>query len=224
VAVAVRQSVDPSYLLQARQWQPQGWSVARQAVLAQIPVNPDGSYGVSVQVDAFEWVDVQGLGLGGTDGGVAQLRQQIQQRGSDLYAYVLLKRQVLNVNVFGVQVAQAWSYRLVLIHSAVELLGWAVLVLAIAFAAVIFLQYVTSGRSPALQDLQGLFQNLFKSAGQAVGAAAGGAATPFVWLFLAAGAASIAFGLAGKQAGVKARPPAASVGVHAGPVSTRVSS
>jgi hypothetical protein len=227
VAVAIAQQVSPAYLLQSSQWRPQGWSVVKgPTTLRQISVYNDGSLvpgQPDLIVEGFEWDDLQGWGIGGSDGGLSQLRAAIQQRGSDLYAYALLRRDV--ANFLGIRIT---SYRLVLLHSAVALLGWALLILAATFAAVIFIQYLTTGRAPALDDLNRFFAGLFKSVGDAGGAIASGAAQPFVWLMLAGGVAAIAFALAERQVGVKTgykpKLPSASVGVKTGAVSTRVGS
>jgi hypothetical protein len=225
VAIAVAQQVDPSYLLQPAQWEPQGWSVQRRGVTRQLPVYEDGTPAVHVQVEAFEWVDVNGFGVGNTDDAIGRLQQEIQSRGSHLYAFALLRRQVFNVNVFGIQVGQAWSYRLVLLHSQVQLVGWAVVILAVAFAAIIFIQYLTTGHSPAMVDLRQFWGGLITDAGQAAGQAGAAVVSPFIWATAAAGAIALAFALAGKSAGVKTREPSApkgSLGVRAGAVSGRI--
>jgi hypothetical protein len=202
VAVAIKQAVLPSYLLQPAQWQPQGWSVVRRAVIKPVPGDDFGRPIIAIRVEAFEWTDVQGFGIGNTDNALAQLQQQIQQRGSDLYAYTLLRRDVFNF--LGIR---AFAYRLVLLHSIVELVEFAVLILAIGFAAIIFLQYTTSGHSPLLQDLQSMWNTGVTSAGNAVGQAVGGLASPFIWATLFAGTIAIAFAVAQKSAGVKAPIP-----------------
>jgi hypothetical protein len=209
MAVAVPQAVDPSYLLQQSQWGPQGWSVVRRSVVRQLPVDAGGQPLVRTQLDAFEWTDFNAFGIGQTDDGIQKLRAEIQRRGSDLWAYALLRRQVFNA--LGVRI---WSYRLLILHSIVELIGWAVFILAAAFAAIIFIQYVTMGRAPAVQDLQNFWSGLLQSAGSAVGQAGSGLSTPFIWVTVAAGAGAIFFALAGKEAGVKTRAP--SIGATAG--------
>jgi hypothetical protein len=219
VAIGIRQAVDPSYLLQRTQWAPQGWSPIRSAVLRQVPGNAMGVPLVQLQVDAYEWTDVNAFGIGNADDALARLRAYIQQGGSDLFAYTLFKRTAFNF--LGVRVT---SYRLVLLHSLVQLLEGAILIMAIAFAAVIFLQYVTTGHSPALTDLKNAWQGIIQSAGQAVGAAGAGVATPLIWLVIAGGVTAIAFASAQKSAGVKARTPnlSGSVGTRTGPVTTRI--
>jgi hypothetical protein len=225
VALSIKQQVDPSYLLRPSQWQPQGWSVLRQGVTRQLGVYTDGSLVTPVQVDAFEWVDVNGFGVGNADDGLSRLRSEIQRRGSDLYAYALLRREVFNVNVLGFQVGRAWSYRLVVVHSIVQLVEFAVVILAIAFAAIIFIQYLTTGRSPAVDDMRAFWGGLITDAGNAAGQVGAGISEPFVWLTIAGGVTALAFALAGKSAGVKTRAPSqprGQIGVRAGPVSGRV--
>jgi hypothetical protein len=221
VAVAIRQQVDPSYLLRRANWQPQGWTVIRSSVLRQLPVYSDGTPAALTQVDAFEWVDAQLFGVGNADDGLTKLKAEIQRRGSDLYAYALLRREVVNVLGF-----HTWAYRLVLLHSLVQLLEWAVAILAIAFAAIIFIQYMTVGRSAALTDLQSFWGGLITDAGNAAGQVGAGISQPFIWIMLFGGVAAIIFAQAEKSAGVKTghRPkaPATSIGVRTGPVSTRV--
>ena len=222
MAVGLRQAVDPSYLLQQAQWQPQGWSVVRRGVLRQVPGDDFGQPIIQVTVEAIEWDDVQGFGIGNTDNALSQLAAEINRRGSNLYAYTLLKREIFNF--LGVR---AWSYRLVLLHGFVELVEWAILIMAIAFAAIIFIQYVTTGHSAALADLQQMWGSGVTSLGNAVGSAAGGLAAPFIWATLFAGTIAIAFAVAQKSAGVKARTPAApkaSIGLKTGPVSSRIGS
>lgn len=214
MAIAVGQQVDPSYLLQRSQWQPQGWAVVpgQLRVLRQLPVYSDGTPAVHVQVDGFEWTDANGFGIGNADDGMARLRQAIQQRGSDLYAYALLRRQVLNIDPFGIPLGQVWSYRIVLVHSQVQLVGWAVIILAVAFAAIIFIQYLTTGHSPAVADLRGFFGGLITDAGTAAGQAGAAVVSPLIWATAAAGAIALALAMAGKSAGVKTPAPRPLVG------------
>lgn len=220
MALAVRQQVDPSYLLQRTQWAPQGWSSIRSGVLRQVPGDQNGQPLVQLTLDAYEWDDVNAFGVGNTDSALSKLRDYIRAGGSDLYAYTLFRRDV--VNLFGIHIT---SYRLVLLHSFVQLLEAAAVIMAIAFAAIFFIQYVTTGKSPALQDLTQAWSGVINSAGQAVGSAGGGIAAPFIWATVAAGAIAIAIARAGKSAGVNVRQPSApkgSIGVRSGPVSGRI--
>jgi hypothetical protein len=224
VAVAIRQQVDPSYLLRPAIWRAQGWQLYRApVVLRQLPVYSNGVPAVQTTVESFEWVDAQLFGVGNADDGMNKLRQAIRQRGSDLFAYAILRREVVNALGFHV-----WSYRVVLVHSLVQLLEWAVAILAIAFAAVIFIQYMTTGHAAAIDDLRGFFGGLITDAGSAGGQITGGLATPFLWASLFAGIAAIAFAQAEKKAGVtpaarhKPKTPTGSIGVKTGPISTRV--
>jgi hypothetical protein len=220
VAIAVKQVVDPAYLLREANWGPQGWHVVKRTVVKPVPGDAQGMPLIPIQLDAFEWIDVQAFGFGNTDDAMARLRREIQARGSDLYAYALLRREV--VNVLGIH---SWSYRLLILHSIVQLVEFAVLILAIAFAAIIFIQYLTTGHSLALDDLKGFWTGVIHEAGSAVGEAGGGIATPFIWATVFAGTIAIAFAVAGKGAGVKARTPSApkaSVGLRTGPLSTRI--
>jgi hypothetical protein len=204
VAVAIRQQVDPSYLLQPGQWRPQGWTVIRSQVLRQVQLGATGQPVVPVGVDAFEWTDFQGFGISRSDDGIARLNQAIAQRGGTLYAYTLFRRDI--VNFLGIHF---WSYRLLLLHNPgpLILVEWAVFILAAAFAAVIFIQYMTIGKSPALQDLAQAWSGVLNSAGQAVGTAGAGIAQPFIVVTIAAGVLAIAFASAQKSAGVHARTP-----------------
>jgi hypothetical protein len=223
MAIAVPQSVNPEYLLQAANWAPQGWRPVNVGVLRQLAAADV----VRTQLDAFEWVDVKLAGASGLSGAVYRMRDEIQKRGSTLYAYALLQRTVFNVVILGIPVARATAYRLVLLHSAIQLIGWAVVILVSAFAAIIFLQYITLGRAPAVADLQNFWSGLITSAGQAGKDVTSGFSTPFIWVALAAGTASILFYQASKEAaGPGARIPAprapgASVGVKAGPITAR---
>src|SRR5260370_207080 len=168
VAIALARQVDPAYLLQASQWQPQGWRIVKgPTVLKQVPIYNDGTIagGLHLAVEGYEWDDLQGWGIGGSDGGGSRLRQAIQQSGSGPYADALLRGDV--VNFLGIRIT---SYRLVLLHSQVQLLGWALLILAATFAAIIFIQYLTTGKAAALDDLNRFFAGLFKSVGDAGGA------------------------------------------------------
>jgi len=219
VAVAIRQQIDPAALLRRANWQPQGWSLYRApTVVQQIPLDAGGAPMVATTVDSFEWVDAQLFGVGNADDGMSKLRTAIQQRGSDVYAYAILRRDVVNFLGFHV-----WSYRIVILHSLVQLLEWAVAILAIAFAAVIFIQYVTTGRAPALDDLSAFFGNLFKAAGDAGGTIASGLSTPFLVFMLAGGVGIILLAQAEKAAGVKGRGSLKqpSVGLKTGPLSVR---
>jgi hypothetical protein len=222
VAVAIRQQVDPSYLLRRPIWQSQGWSLYKgPTVVRQLPVYSNGTPAVQTQIDAFEWVDAQLFGVGNADDGVSKLRTEIQRRGSDLYAYALLRREVVNALGFHV-----WSYRLIILHSLVQLLEWAVAILAIAFAAVIFIQYLTTGHAAALDDLRSFFGGLITDAGTAGGEITSGLSQPFLVFMLAGGVAAILFAQAEKGAGVKAKggikQPSGSIGLKTGPLSTRV--
>jgi hypothetical protein len=220
VAIAVKQVVDPAYLLKESSWAPQGWGVVRRGVIRPIPGDDQGRPIIPIQLDAFEWDDVRAFGIGNTDDALARLQQYIRAGGSDLYAYALLRREV--ANVLGVHI---WSYRLLLLHSVVQLALGALSILAIAFAAIFFIQYLSTGHSTALQDLREMWTAGVTSAGQAVGEAGGGLATPFIWATVFAGTIAIGFALASKSAGVKARTPTApraSVGVRTGPLSTRI--
>jgi len=218
VAIALARQVDPAYLLQASQWQPQGWRIVKgPTVLKQVPIYNDGTIagGLHLAVEGYEWDDLQGWGIGGSDGGVSRLRQAIQQRGSDLYAYALLRRDV--VNFLGIRIT---SYRLVLLHSQVQLLGWALLILAATFAAIIFIQYLTTGKAAALDDLNRFFAGLFKSVGDAGGQITAGLSTPFLVFMLAGGVGIILLAQTEKATGVKGRGALKqpSVKVHTGPL------
>jgi hypothetical protein len=205
---------------QLLQSQAQGWRVVRQGVIKSVPGDQYGNPAIPIKPDAFEWLDVTLFGIGNTDNALQQLQQQLQQRGSDLYAYALFTR--VDVDFLGVK---AVRYRLVLLHGFVELLEWAVAIVAIAFAAVIFIQYVTTGSAPALKDLQALWGSAITSVGAAAGQVTGGITNTVLMWTAAAGLVTIALGRIAKEAGTKAPPGpklVGSIGVRAGGITGRV--
>jgi len=200
MATAIRVSSTPAFLL--AQWQPDGWQLVRRQIVRQIPGDAQGNPIVHLQIDGFEWVDVTAFGIGNVDEAVAKERDYIQAAGSDLYAYAVMKR--VDVNLLGVEIV---SYRLILCHSQVQLVGAAIVIMAAAFAAIIFWQYITTGQAPALHDLEGLWGSAVTSVGSAVGVA-GGAITNAYWGWvIGLGAAAIAFSVISKDLGVKSPPP-----------------
>jgi hypothetical protein len=215
VAVAIKVQIDPATLLNLEQ---QGWQIVRKGVIASVPGDAQGNPTIPIKTDAFEWVDVSLYGIGNTDTALQQLQQQIQQRGSNLYAYALHSR--VDFDALGIRV---YRYRLTLLHSFVELLEWAVAILAIAFAAIVFWQYVTTGQAPALKDLQTLWGSAVTSIGTAASGVASSATGTAIGWAVALGGVAIALGLVAKEVGVKApRAPVSSIGVRAGPVTTRL--
>jgi hypothetical protein len=215
--IATQQTADVHWLLTS--WRG-NWNVERQAVLRAIPAFADGTVDPHVQLDAFQWIDVSLFGIGNVDNAISTLDREIAQRGSSLYAYTLFSQ--TNLDLFGAKIK---SYRLVLAHSQVQLLFWAVVIIAAAFAAVIFLQYVTTGQSPAVKDLQSLWGSAVTSVGSAAGSVGQAIATPYIIATLAAGAIAIAVAQIGKSGGFKVREPRgprASIGVRGGGVSARV--
>jgi|SRR5579864_1477455 len=220
VAVALKQQIDPSALLTG--WKSQGWTVNRRAILRPIPGDSSGRPTVPLQVDAFEWLDVTLFGIGNTDDAISRLQGYIRAGGSDLYAYALFAR--TDFDALGFKV---WRYRLVLVHSIVQLLEAAVAILAIAFAAVIFIQYLTTGHAPAVDDLKNLWGSGVISVGQAVGQAGAGVITPYVWATFAAGGMAVLIAVASKASGTNIRTPSGpkgSLGVRGGGLSARVGS
>lgn len=205
----------PAALLQSGS---QGWSTMRQAVLRQVPGDQLGNPTIPVRVDAFEWVDVTLFGWGNVDNAAQQLRAAIQQRGSDLFAYALFRR--IDVDLFGVKVVR---YRMVLLHSFVELLEWAVAIMAIMFAAVIFIQYITTGQAPALNDLKALWGSAVTSVAQGAGSVAGSITSTYVWWVAALGGAAIAVSMISKSVGVRAPSTVghSSIGVRSGGITAR---
>lgn len=217
VAVAIKMQTDPGSLLNSYA---QGWQLLEAKTLSQCPTDANGV--PIATVEAFQWVDITLFGWGNTDSAAAQLQQQIKARGSSLYAYAMFTQ--TNYDALGIK---AVSYRLVLLHSFVELAEWAVAIVAIAFAAIIFLQYLTTGQSPALKDLQNLWGSAVASVGTAASGVAGSVTNTYLGWVAAAGGIALAFGLIAKNIGVKAPPGprvGGSVGVRAGPVSGRLSS
>jgi len=221
VAVAIQVASDPHTLLGG--WQSQGWSLLEARVLTPIPGDQDGNPVILTQTDAFEWTDWNLFGWNLAGDAVSKMRDLIRQGGSDLYAYAMFQK--TDFDQFGVKIT---SYRLVLQHSIVQLLAGAVLILAAAFAAVIFYQYVTIGKAPALQDLQNVWGSGVTSVGQAVGDVGGSIANVYIWAAVAAGLVSVAIGQASRASGGGARVtpakigPNVSAGVRAGGVSARV--
>lgn len=221
MATAIRISATPDFLL--TRWKADGWAVQRQAIVRQIPGDAQGNPIVHLQLDGFEWLDVTFMGVGNVDDAIAKLRDYIRAAGSDLYAYALFKR--TDVDVLGVKVVR---YRLVIAHSQVQLVGAAIVIMAAAFAAIIFFQYITTGQAPALKDLAALWGSGVTSVGQAVGQA-GGAITNAYWGWVVGlGAVAIGFSVIAKDLGVKSPPPprmpSGSVGVKGGGATARISS
>ena len=221
--IVTQQQTDPRFLLT----KPSGWDFAvAPRIVHQIPADQLPH----VIVEGFEWNDVE-LGFGSVQqqaaAAVARLREAIQARGSDVYAYALLHHTDSNVclPVIGC-VERSDRYRLVIAHSQIQIGFWGIIAIGtLFFAALVVYQYLTTGKSPALADLQAFWGSGVAAVGSAVGEAGGGLATPFVWLTIAGGVTALAFALAGKSAGVKTpapRPVGGSIGVKAGPVSGRV--
>ena len=221
--IALQQAATPNWLL--TQWQGAGWSVVRSAVLTPVPVGSSSGKVLTphpLQLDAFQWTDVTLFGIGNADTAIQQLQQQIKQRGSSLFAYALFKQ--TNFDVLGVKVV---SYRLLLLHSQVQLLVWAVAIIAAAFAATIFIQYLTTGQSPAVKDLQGLWAGVVQPVSDGIQQTTQGIAVVYLLGIAAAGAIAIAVGSSSKAAGVKApslKGPSGSIGVRGGGVSARIGS
>lgn len=221
MATAIRQNATPEFLLS--QWKADGWSTVRKVIVKQIPGDANGNPTVHLQVDGFEWVDVTLFGIGNVDDAISRLQGYIRAAGSELYCYHLMTR--TDVNLLGLKIVR---YRLVVVHSQVQLVGAAVVILAAAFAAIIFWQYVTVGHSVALADLQNTFGSAVTSVGAAVGQA-GGAITNAYWGWvIGLGAVAVGFSLISKDLGVKAPPPprgpSVNVGAKAGGLSARVGS
>jgi hypothetical protein len=220
MAVAIRISIDPSNLLTG--WQGDGWSVVRQSIITQVPGDATGKPIVHLQLDAFEWVDITFVGIGNADDAIAKLRSYIQAAGSDLYAYGLFHR--VDVDLLGLKVQR---YRLLLLHSQVQLVGLPLIILAAAFAALVFLQYITTGKTPVLQDLQNVWGSAVTSVGSAVGNVGSSIASTYIWATVAAAGLVIALNSVAKSAGVKAPPktgPSGSVGVKTGILNAKLSS
>jgi hypothetical protein len=216
--VAIKMQTSPQALLTSRS---QGWQQLRNVVLKSVPGDQYGNPTIPVIVEGFEWVDVTLFGWGNVDNSMQQLQQAIQQRGSDLYSYAMFTR--TDFDFLGVKVVR---YRIVLLHSFVELAEWAIAILAIGFAAVIFLQYLTTGQAPALKDLQNLWGSAVTAVGNAGGTIIGGATNVYLTWVAAAGGIAILLGIIAKKADVKAPPGPnlrGSIGVNAGPVRGSVS-
>lgn len=214
MAVAIRIQSDPSSLLSSSGWGPPVFS----AVLNQVPGDSQGNPTVRIAIDAYEWDEVTVLGFGNVGQAMTQMRAAIQARGSDLYAYAIFRTTALNL--LGVKVVR---YRLVMLHSFVELLEWAVAILAIAFAAVIFIQYVTTGQAPALKDLQALWGSAVTSVAQGGQTITSGVTNAYIGWLVGLGGLALVFGLASKESGVKPAklPGSGSFGVRSGSFSAR---
>ena len=202
------QTVTPDFLLQV----PPGWSLVGKQTLRTI----DPGAPPPVQLEGYEWFDVSGLGLGGTQasvaGAVQKFRQQVQALGSDLYAVAVIKKTEVNINVLGLQIANVDRYRLVLCHSQAQILGWMVVILGIAVAALILYQYVTTGQSPTLDALGRFWSDLVQKTGAGIGAGVNAALVP---VFLVGGALLLVYAVAAKELGVGgAKPPHTRVGLR----------
>ena len=224
MAVAIRQAATYDQLLLG--WQAQGWSQIRNVVLNQVPVgSSSGQLLIHTQLDAFEWKDVNLFGIGLTEDAVSKVGAYIKAAGSQLHAYALFKR--VDVDLFGARIT---SYRLVLFHSQVQLGVYVVVILAAAFAAAIFLQYIATGQPP-VQTIQQLWGGIVKPVQEGVtgvvSSAGSSVSSVYILGIMAAGAIAIAFGQASKATGTKVTPPkgpSGSVGVRAGGISARASS
>lgn len=217
MAFAIRYTTTPAQLVG---WEAEGWTQISSKILRAIPGDAQGNPIPHVQFDAFEWEDISAFGIGNADSAVSQMQGYIRQAGSELWAWSMYKR--TEFDALGVK---AVRYRLLLSHSQVQLVGAAIVILAVAFSAIIFWQYVTTGQSPALKDLQNLWGSAVTSVGQAGGEIVS-SATNTVWAWLIGlGGAAIAFSVIAKDLGVKPpRAPAGSVGVRAGGVTARLGS
>lgn len=225
MAIAIREAATYDQLL--IQWQAQGWSQIRNSVLNQVPVGiSSGHILIHTQLDAFEWTDVSAFGIGLTGDAVSQMAAYIKQAGSQLHAYALFSH--VDFDLLGIK---RMSYRLLLYHSQVQLGVAALAILAAAFAAAIFLQYIATGEPP-VQSIQQLWAGIVKpvqdGASGVISGATGSISTVYILGIAVAGAIAIAFGQAGKATGTKISPPkggpGGSVGVRAGGVSARVTS
>ena len=219
----------PAALLQI----PRGWDpTLRPTVIRTL----DPSLVSRVTVEAFEWNDFAGLGIGSTaqnlTGALTQVRARIQAGGSDLYAYALLHKIDFNVTVpgwvpfiGGQSLARVDRYRLILLHSAVPLLAIGVgdLIALAVFLTVIAvaIQYITTGQSPLLADLGKFWKGLIQQAVAPIGPAVSGV---IVWPFLVGGVLLLGYAVASKELGVQPKPPQTKVGVglSRGPVSAQV--
>jgi hypothetical protein len=221
MAVALKQTVSVDWVL--NQWRGQGWSTIRNQVIKPVPGDQNGKPTISLQIDAFEWIDVSLFGIGQADDAISKLQGYIRAGGSELYAYSLFRR--VDVDVLGFKIVR---YRLTLLHHQVQLLEGAVFILAAAFAAIIFWQYITTGQSPALKDLQNMWGSAVTSVGSAAGSVGSAISSTYITAALALGGIAIAFGVISKEAGVKTprtpQAPSGSLGVRAGPFSARASS
>ena len=223
MAVAIRQAATPDFLL--TQWRSQGWSQIQSQVLSQVPVSTTtGRVLIATQLDAFEWQDVSLFGVNLTGDAIARFRDQIRAGGSELHAYALFKR--TTVDFLGVKIT---NYRLLLYHSIVQLGVWAVVILVAAFAALLYLQYISTGQPP-VQAIQSLWGGIVKpvqeGASGIVGSAASSISGVYILGIFLAGAVAIAAGRAGQATGTKVtvpKGPSGSVGVRAGGASARIS-
>lgn len=214
--LALRQQADPHWLLTDSA---SGWNQVRLGILRPIPLAADGSIDPHVQLDAVQWVDFTFAGTGNADQAISQLDHEIAARGSALYAYGIFSQDTFDA--LGLKVTQ---YRLVIVHSQVQLLGWAIVLLAAAFAFVICIQYVTTGHSPAVDDLKGLWGSAVTSVGDAAGNVGQAIATPYLVATIASGAILLVLARVGKESGVRAptpKSPSGSISAKVGPATVK---
>lgn len=175
-----------------------GWSLAMsRTLIADVTAALDAGH---LQLDAVEWKDLSFLGLGNVNLATSQFQSYIEQQGSQLYAWAVMEHD--DFDAAGVQIK---AYRLLLLHSQIQIgVGAIVAIMVAAFLALVVWQYVTKGESPILDELQKIWADLVSSTINPIAAAA------TEWYVVAigvAGVAALAFGLAGKRLGVAPPPP-----------------
>lgn len=189
-----------------------GWQVVRMRT-----IHPDISGALAaghLTLEAVEWKDLAFLGLGNLDLAASNFEQYIAQQGSQLYAWAVMEH--TDFDALGVEIK---AYRLLLLHSQIQIGAGAIIaILVAAFLAVIIWQYVTTGSSPVLDELQKVWSDLISATVKPIATA--GLSVWVIGIGLA-GAAALAFGVAGKKLGVAA-PPAPKAPSVKGEVKTKV--
>lgn len=185
-----------------------GWKVVKARTL--IPDVGPALAGGHLTIDAIEWRDVAFLGFGNADLAASQFQTYIEQAGSHLYAWAVMQHDDFDALGFTVR-----SYRLLLLHSQIQIgAGVIIAIVVAAFAALVIYQYYTQGSSPALDELTKVWRDLVSAT---VNPVAQAAISWWVVGAVAAAGIALASGAVARRLDVKA-PPAPkppSIGIEA---------
>lgn len=193
--IVFRQSMTTQQLID--QAMADGWQVVKARTL--IPDVGAALAGGHLVIDAIEWRDVAFLGFGNADLAASQFQTYIEQAGSHLYAWAVMQHDDFNLLGFSVR-----SYRLLLLHSQIQIGAGAIIAIVVAaFAALVIYQYYTQGSSPALDELTKIWHDLVSAT---VNPVAEAAISWWVVGALAAAGIALASGAAAKRLDVKAPP------------------